>query len=139
MASFFVKPYRKRAVIVLKPQKNNKMKILKLVLIMAAFLGGSILVQAHHVKVKPRYGAVVVKLHRPKTVVHAGVNFYFAKGVWYKAHGKKFVVVKAPLGIRIKRLPRGYRSVWLQGRKYYRFNGFWYSKSKGYYTLVKIG
>ncbi len=98
---------------------------------MMAFLGGSFLVQAHHIKVKPRYGAVVVKLHRPKIVVPGGSNFYFSNGIWYKANGKKFVVVKAPAGIRIKRLPRGYRTVWVNGRKYYKYNGIWYSKSKG--------
>jgi hypothetical protein len=115
------------------------MKSLKLVLIIMAFLGGSILAQAHHIKTTPRYGTVVVKLHRPKVVMHSGTSFYFAKGVWYKPHGKKFVIVKAPVGVRIKRLPRGYHTVWVKGRKYYKYNGVWYSKSKAYYSVVKIG
>lgn len=106
---------------------------------MTAFLGGSMLVQAHHIKVTPRYGTVVVKLHRPKILIHSGINYYFTKGIWYKAHGKKFVVVKAPVGVRIKRLPRGYHTVWVRGRKYYKYNGTWYSKSKAYYSVVKIG
>ena len=105
---------------------------------MAALFGGSFMVEAHHIKVKPRYGAVVVKLHRPKIVVHSGSNFYFSKGTWYKARGKKFVVVRAPIGIRIKSLPRGYTTIRVSGKKYYKFNGAWYSKGTGYYTLVKI-
>lgn len=105
---------------------------------MAAFLGGSFMVQAHHIKLYPRYGTVVVKLHRPKIAVHAGIQYYHARGVWYRAHGKKFKVVKAPVGIRIKRLPRGYRTVWVQGRKYYNYNGIWYSRTKGYYTVIRL-
>ncbi len=95
-------------------------------------------VQAHHIKVHHKRGTVVAKVHHPKVVVHKGNNFYYAKGIWYRPYGRKYVVCRAPIGIRVNYIPRGYRKVRINGVKYYTYNGVWYTKKRGYYTVVRV-
>lgn len=114
------------------------MKSLKLLLILSLMIGMSWTAQANKIKLHPRYGTVVVKVHHPKVIVHSGANFYYARGVWYKPYGRKYVVVKAPIGVRVKYIPRGYRIVRVNGKKYYTYNGIWYTKKRGYYTVVRV-
>ena len=94
--------------------------------------------EAQTVKVYPRYGTVVTKVYQPRLVIHGGVNFYYARGVWYKPYGRRYVVCKAPLGIRLKHIPRGHRIVRVDGKKYYHYNGIWYTKKRGYFTVVRV-
>ncbi len=105
---------------------------------MAALMISSSSLEAQTVKVYPRYGTVVTKVYQPRVVVHSGVNFYYAEGVWYKPYGRRYVVCKAPLGIRLKYIPRGHRIVRVDGKKYYHYNGIWYTKKRGYYTVVRV-
>ena len=114
------------------------MKSLKILLVLAIMLGMSWTAEANKIKVYPRYGTVVVKVHHPKVFVHGGVNFYYAKGVWYKARGRKYIVSRAPIGVRVRYIPRGYRIVRVNGIKYYTYNGIWYTKKRGYYTVVRV-
>lgn len=105
---------------------------------MAALLGTSLTVQAHKVKVYPRHGTVVAKVYQPRIVVHKGINFYYAKGIWYKPYGRKYVVCRGPIGLRIKFVPKGYKIVRINGKKYYHHNGIYYAKKRGYYTVVRF-
>ena len=114
------------------------MKSIKILLILALMVGIGWTAQANKVKIYPRYGTVIVKVHNPKVIIHGGVNFYYAKGVWYKPRGRKYVVCRAPIGVRVKYIPRGYNIVRVNGKKYYTFNGIWYTKKRGYYTVVKV-
>ena len=107
-------------------------------LIIATLFGASLSLQAHKIKVHPRHGTIVAKVYHPKIVVHKGVNFYYAKGVWYKPYGRKYVVCKAPIGVRVRSIPRGYKIVWVNGRKYYTYHGIWYAKKRGFYTVVRV-
>ena len=106
---------------------------------MIAFLGASFTVEGQTVEIYPRYGTVVAKVHRPRVVVHNGANFYFANGVWYRPHGRKYIVCKAPIGLRVRYLPKGYRVVRINGKKYYRYNGIYYTKKRGYFTVIRVG
>lgn len=115
------------------------MKNVKLLLIIAAIFGASLNVQAHKIKVYPRHGTVVTKVYNPKIVVHKGMNFYYAKGVWYKPYGRKYVVTRAPIGVRVRYIPRGYKIVRVNGIKYYTYHGIWYTKKRGFYTVVRVG
>ena len=115
------------------------MKNLKILLLIVAVMAGSWALEAKTFKVNPRIGVVVTTVHKPNIIVHKGVNFYYAKGVWYKPHGRKYIVCKAPIGIRVRTLPRGYKKVRIHGKKYYTFNGVWYAKKGRTYTVVKIG
>ena len=114
------------------------MKSLKLLLIMTLLLGACWNIQASKINLVPKRGTVVVKIHHPKVVVHRGVNFYYARGVWYKPYGRRYVVCRAPIGVRVRYIPRGYQVVRVNGTKYYTYNGIWYTKKRGYYTVVRV-
>lgn len=117
------------------------MKNLKLAVLVLCMLGGISLANAQRkvVKVYPKHGTVVTKTHQPKIVIHKKTNFRFADGVWYKPRGKKFVVCAAPVGVQIRRLPRGNKIVKLRnGRKVYKYKGVWYKKKGRGYVVVNV-
>lgn len=103
-----------------------------------ALFGATISAEAHKIRVHHKHGTVVNKVHHPKLVVHKGANFYYANGIWYKAYGRKYVVCRAPIGVRIKYIPRGYKVVRVNGIRYYTYNGIWYTKKRGFYTVVRV-
>ncbi|MEO1011218.1 MAG: DUF6515 family protein [Bacteroidota bacterium] len=115
--------------------KRVKMYVLALVL-----LGGlvSVNAQTRTVKVYPRVGTVVTTVQKPTVVVHRGVNFHFADGIWYRAQGRKFIVAAAPAGIRVRRLPRGHRVVRVNGRRLYNYRGIWYKKQGRGFVVVNV-
>ncbi len=114
------------------------MKKLKILFIVMVLFGATAGVQAHKIKVHHKHGTVVAKVHHPKVLVHKGVNYYYANGIWYRPYGRKYVVSRAPIGIRVKYLPRGFRKVRINGIKYYTYNGVWYTKNRGYFTVVRV-
>ena len=115
------------------------MKNLKVFLVIVAFFGALTASTAQRVvKVYPKHGTVVTTVHKPTIVVHKGVRFHFASGIWYRSSGKKFIVSAAPRGITLRRLPRGYKVVRIKGRKYYAFKGIRYQKVGRYYKVVYV-
>lgn len=117
------------------------MKNLKFILISILVVGSMSFATAQRkvVKVYPKHGTIVTKVHKPKIVVHNKVNFRFADGVWYKPKGKRFVVCAAPVGIRVRSLPRGRKLVKLKnGRKLYKYKGIWYKKKGLGYIVVNV-
>jgi len=115
------------------------MKNLKLYLIvlLAFFAFNSISAQVV-VKIYPKRGAVVTKIYKPKTIIHKNTNLYWSDGVWYKRNRGKYTVIKAPNGVAIKSLPRGYRVVRINGRKYYKYRGVVYKKHRRNYVVVTV-
>jgi hypothetical protein len=89
-------------------------------------------------KVYPTKGVVVAKIHNSKVIVHKKVNYYYADGVWYNGTRGKYLVVGAPKGVTIKRLPRGYKVVRVNGRKYYKYRGVLYKKHRRNYVVVTV-
>ena len=89
-------------------------------------------------KIYPKRGAVVTKINKPRVVVHKKVNYYHADGVWYNRVRGKYVVVGAPVGVTVKRLPRGYKVVKIRGRKYYKYRGVVYKKHRRNYVVVTV-
>ena len=116
------------------------MKNLNRILLIVAFVGGLLASQAQRtvVRVYPKHGTVVTTLAKPKVFVHRNTNFYFADGVWYRARGRNYVVVGAPIGIRVRTLPRGNKVVVVNGRKLYKYKGIWYKKSGRGYVVVSV-
>jgi len=115
------------------------MKNLKhLLLTLVAVLTFNIASAQVTLKVYPKRGAVVTKIHKPKVVVHKKVNYYYADGVWYHKARGKYVVVNAPMGMTVKRLPRGYKVVKIKGRKYYKYRGVVYKKHRRNYVVVTV-
>lgn len=109
-------------------------------MIAVVFLGAFVSANAQRkvVKIYPKHGTVVTKVHKPNIVKHRGVKFHFSKGVWYKPRGRKYVVCSAPLGITLRHLPRGYKVVRLNGRKMYKYKGIWYQKRGKGYIVVNV-
>lgn len=116
------------------------MKNFKNLLFVFVFIGTFYTAEAQRkvVRVYPNHGTVVTKVHQPKLVVHKKSNYYFADGVWYKARGRNYVVVRAPKGIKLRTLPRGNKVVVLNGRKLYKYKGIWYKKSGRGYIVVNV-
>ena len=114
------------------------MKVLKLISVFALTLLMSLEINAQEVRVYPAYGTVVAKVYKPKVVVHKGVNYFYASGVWYRAHGKRYRVSRAPIGIRVRALPRGVKIAWVNGRKHFVHKGIWYAKRGRFYTVVSV-
>ncbi|WP_350285444.1 DUF6515 family protein [uncultured Croceitalea sp.] len=116
------------------------MKNVKTVLLTLALLGSIVMTQAQRkvVRVYPKHGTVVTTVTQPKVFVHNRTNFYFSNGIWYKARGRKYVVVGAPIGIKVRTLPRGNKVVVLNGRKLYKYKGIWYKKSGRHFVVVNV-
>ena len=116
------------------------MKNLKLILLTMALMGGMLTSTAQRtvVRVYPKQGTVVTTIKKPRVVVHKKTNFYLADGIWYKARGKKYVVCAAPVGVRVRTLPRGNKVVVVNGRKLYKYKGIWYKRSGRHYVVVTV-
>ncbi|WP_350292148.1 DUF6515 family protein [uncultured Croceitalea sp.] len=116
------------------------MKNFKILLIGIALFGAMITVNAQKtvVRIYPKHGTVVTTVKKPSVIVHKKTNFYFADGVWYKARAKKYVVCGAPVGIKVRKLPRGNKVVVVNGRKLYKYKGIWYKKSGRKYVVVNV-
>ena len=116
------------------------MKNLKLILLTMALIGGLLSMNAQRtvVRVYPKHGTVVTTIKKPRVIVHKKTNFYFADGVWYKARGRKYVVTSAPVGIKVRKLPRGNKIVHVNGRKLYKYKGIWYKKSGRHFIVVTV-
>ncbi len=92
----------------------------------------------HHDRYYPPHGYVFGALPPgPRLVVHAGVQFYFAGGVWYHAEGPaRFVVVAPPIGVVVPVLPPFYATVWVGTVPYYYANDVYYVQGPQGYTVV---
>nr|WP_297785783.1 DUF6515 family protein [uncultured Allomuricauda sp.] len=117
------------------------MKIIKTILVTVAFLGTMLGSQAQTrtvVRVYPKHGTIVKTVSNPRVIVHKRTNYYYADGVWYKAHGKRYVVTAAPRGIKIRTLPRGSKVVYRNGRRLYQYRGVWYKRRGRHYVVVNV-
>ncbi|KPM33174.1 Hypothetical protein I595_76 [Croceitalea dokdonensis DOKDO 023] len=113
---------------------------LKLVFLIALFVGNTQLLSAQRnvIRVYPKQGTVVAKIHKPVRLVHHNINYHLANGIWYRARGRNYVVVAPPLGLQLRRLPKGNKLVVRNGRKLYRYKGVWYKKTGRHYTIVNV-
>lgn len=92
--------------------------------------------QATVVQVYPRHGTTVTTLRKPKAIVYQKSRYYFSDGIWYRAKDKKYVVCAAPVGIRVIRLPRGARVVYINGRRLYKYRNVWYRRVGWCYVVI---
>jgi hypothetical protein len=92
----------------------------------------------HHDHYYPPHGYVFGALPPgPRLVVHGGVQFYFAAGVWYRSAAPgRFVVVAPPIGIVVPVLPPFYTTVWVGAVPYYYANDVYYVQGAQGYTVV---
>ena len=96
------------------------MKTLKRILLTFALIGGMLYASAQQtvVRVYPRHGTVVTTLSSPRV--------------------RRYVVCAAPVGIRVRTLPRGNKVVLVNGRRLYKYKGIWYRKSGRNYVVVNV-
>ena len=116
------------------------MKNFKILFIVMVMFGTMLTVNAQRttVRIYPKHGTVVTTVKKPSVFIHKKTNFYLADGVWYKAKGRKYVVCAAPIGIKLRKLPRGNKMVMVNGRKLYKYRGVWYKKSGRKYIVVNV-
>ncbi len=89
-----------------------------------------------------RRPAVRVVRTLPKTRVvvnYGGVRYYHSRGVYYRYHNGNYIIIAAPIGIRVNVLPIGYRVVVIGARTYYYYEGSYYIKIENTekYQVVK--
>lgn len=115
--------------------KNFKSILATLVLLGTLF---SLNAQTKVIKVYPKHGTVVTKIYKPKKIAYHKTNFHFSQGIWYTKRGTKYVVCAAPVGIKVRTLPRGNKVVRINGRKLYKYKGVWYKKKRGGFVVVNV-
>ena len=60
-----------------------------------------------------------------------GGRLFFHAGVWFRAAGPAYVVVRPPMGVVLPLLPPAYSTVWVGGAPYYYANDIYYSAVPG--------
>lgn len=85
----------------------------------------------HHKYSKmPHWGYKYTAVPKGRYIVkHAGIPYHYSKEVFYKPMGSRYVVVRAPIGVRINALPRNYSRIVIRGKVYYYYYGTYYVKS----------
>lgn len=78
----------------------------------------------------PRWGYTYKTAPKNAFVItHSGKKYHFHSGIYYKHVGANYVIVKAPIGIRVRTLPKERFKFVLNGRKYFYYYGTFYVKS----------
>ena len=78
----------------------------------------------------PQRGVYVGSVPRGYRVLpYGGVNYYYARGVWYRPYGARFIVVGPPIGVVVPILPPYYATIWWGGVPYYYANDVYYSQA----------
>jgi hypothetical protein len=60
---------------------------------------------------------------------YSGVNYYYHSGVYYRPYGDTYIIVRAPLGLRVRNLPDGTSHFVIGGRRYFYYYGTYYVRS----------
>ena len=93
-------------------------------------------VRTPRAKVVYRNPAPAVRVVRtvPRTAVvvnYGGLRYHYSAGVYYRYYNGRYVVVSAPIGLRVRILPVGYRLIYVGPRAYYYYQGSYYIKVEG--------
>ena len=72
-----------------------------------------------------------------RTVVVRKNRYFVHNGVYYRAQGRNFRVVAAPVGLQVATLPPGFVTVNLNGTRYFRHGNTFYRSGKKGFVVVK--
>lgn len=73
-----------------------------------------------------------------RTVVVRKNRYFVHNGVYYRAQGRNFRVVAAPVGLQVATLPAGFVTINLNGTRYFRHgNTFYRSGNKGFVVVKR--
>jgi len=130
--------------------KIIKSKIHSLIILsLLLFMG--IQTQAQRVVVRPHRTAYM-KSHRaivyrrpvvrvmPSTAIvinHHGASYHVHNGVYYRYTAGGYIVVRPPYGFRLRRLPIGFRSIYIGLNPYYYYGGVYYIQVDNQYEVVE--
>lgn len=94
--------------------------------------------RAHHRAPPARWYPAPVRgpNRHTSTAVVAGITYFILDGLFHQRGREGLVVVKAPIGARVARLPAGYRVVTIGPRSYYVVSDDWYRWERGGYVVV---
>lgn len=85
----------------------------------------------------PRRGTVVDYCpSRAQVIKYGAVPYYYYEGVFYKLQNRKYVVVRAPFGMRVGAVPFGCHAFYHHGKQYYYYYGTYYVQRGNYYETV---
>ena len=62
-------------------------------------------------------------------VPHSGARYHYHSGIFYKQYGPKYVIVRAPIGVRVRTLPAGNIRFVNRGRTFFYYYGTFYVRS----------
>jgi hypothetical protein len=116
----------------------KKLSVILMILVVFGALGSIQAQRVVKVNVYPKHGTVVTAIHKPSVVVHQGIRYHMAAGIWYKARGRKYVVCAAPRGIVVNTLPKGHTVVIIKGKKYYSYKGIHYQRVGRTFRVVYV-
>jgi len=69
-------------------------------------------------------GSIIATL--PKKHVSAGPDRYYSDGIFYQNSPNGYIVIAAPIGVRVKHIPSNHRVIFYQHRNYFNARGTWY-------------
>lgn len=77
----------------------------------------------------PKWGKTYTSVNRKAyRIAYRGLNYFYYSGIYYKKSGAKYVIARAPIGIRVSMLPRKHVEFVIKGRKYFYYYGTYYVK-----------
>ena len=86
----------------------------------------------------PRFGLVRNRVPRgAKSIGFRGETYHWHNGAYYHPHGKKFIVVRPPIGLRIGLLPLDYFKLTVGMIPYYYYYGTFYTSLNDEYEVVE--
>lgn len=87
--------------------------------------------QGNHMR-SPHFGSVRRSMPRGARAIRFNGNVYnFHKGVYYRPHGRKYIITRPPVGLRIGFLPPYYFSLNIGMHPYFYYYGTFYAPISG--------
>ena len=95
---------------------------------------------AHHrYRHLPRWGRTVRTIGPGYLSLRfGGIGYRFHQGVWYRTKEKRFIISRAPIGIRVGVLPIGHRTVTVGTRTYFYYYETYYCKIESSETPYEV-
>jgi hypothetical protein len=91
----------------------------------------------YHNRSYPARGEYIGTLpRRSRVVVHAGIQYHYFGGIWYRPHHSRFIIVSPPIGAMVPFLPPYYTIIWIGGTPFYYANDIYYAHRGDRYVVV---
>lgn len=69
-------------------------------------------------------------------IAFGGLSYYYVNGIFYQKRDRGYVVVAAPRGAVVSKLPHGHKVIVDNGMRYYTFNGAYWKHAPAGYIVV---